>query len=71
MSEFRKIVLCKDCIHRPTVIECEDDVKDNIEFPDEKCPCRCEDDWYSWSPADDFYCAHGEECNIKMPNKYE
>ena len=52
------IVRCKDCIHRPT----GDQYKHNLEFPDSdyKCPCQCEDFWYSWMPKDDWYCANGE-----------
>lgn len=52
------IVRCKDCKHRPT----GDQYKHDLEFPDSdyKCPCRCEDHWYSWMPDDNWYCANGE-----------
>lgn len=38
---------------------------DSIEFPEgSKCPCRCSgDEWYSWYPDDDWYCADGEKRN--------
>lgn len=53
------VIRCKDCKHRP---------KDNgtgnagfsYDFPDYRCPCRCEDDFYSWMPDDDWYCANAE-----------
>lgn len=52
------VVRCKDCIHRPT----GDAYNHDLEFPnsDYKCPCRCEDNWYSWMPGDNWYCANGE-----------
>lgn len=49
------VVRCKDCKHRPT-----GDDKDDLEFPDEICPCQCEDFWYSWKPADNWFCGNGE-----------
>lgn len=49
------VVRCKDCKHRPTGDEMED-----LEFPDNRCPCRCEDYWYSWKPSDDWFCPYGE-----------
>lgn len=52
------LVRCKDCIHKPTGSGANHD----ITFPkqDYKCPCRCDDDWYSWMPDDDWFCANGE-----------
>ncbi len=56
------VVLCKDCKHRPK----EPNWKTyesgfDIEFPEgSKCPCQCEDGWYSWYPADHWFCANGE-----------
>lgn len=29
-------------------------------FPDDKCPCQCEDPYYSWLPDPDWFCANGE-----------
>ena len=49
------VVRCKDCKHRPTG---ED--RDDLEFPDDKCPCKCEDYWYSWKPLDNWFCGNGE-----------
>lgn len=50
-----EVVRCKDCKHRPTGSN-----RDDLEFPDEKCPCQCEDYWYSWKPTDEWYCGNGE-----------
>lgn len=49
------VVRCKDCKHRPTGTN-----RDDLEFPDDKCPCQCEDFWYSWKPSDDWFCGNGE-----------
>lgn len=49
------VVRCKDCKHKPTGTD-----RDDLEFPDDKCPCQCEDYWYSWKPVDDWYCGNGE-----------
>lgn len=49
------VVMCKDCKHRPTGTN-----RDDLEFPDDKCPCQCEDYWYSWKPSDDWFCGNGE-----------
>lgn len=51
-----EVVRCKDCKHRPT-----GENRDDLEFPDDKCPCKCEDYWYSWKPADEWYCGNGEQ----------
>ena len=55
---YIQAVRCKDCKHKPT----GSGINHNIQFPEEdyKCPCRCEDFWYSWMPADDWFCANGE-----------
>jgi hypothetical protein len=53
------VVRCRDCIHRPIGDPCEHDVQPPKEN-DYRCPCLCEDDWYSWIPADDWFCANGE-----------
>lgn len=55
-DDFMEVVRCKDCKHRPTGTGANHD----IEFPDNRCPCQCEDYWYSWMPDDDWYCANGE-----------
>ena len=46
-----EVVRCKDCKHRPT---------EELDFPDGKCPCECEDSYYSRYPADDWFCPNGE-----------
>ena len=51
-----ELVRCKECKHRPS----GDGANHNIEFPDDLCPCQCEDFWYSWIPSDDWFCADGE-----------
>lgn len=53
-----EIIRCKDCKHKPTGSGINHDIK----FPDQdyRCPCRCEDYWYSWIPDDDWFCANGE-----------
>ena len=53
-----EVVRCKDCIHKPT----GSGVNHHITFPEQdyRCPCRCEDYWYSWMPDDDWFCANGE-----------
>ena len=54
-----ELIRCKDCRHRPT--EIEEDGETYIEFPeDSRCPCRCEDHYYNWMPADDWFCGNGE-----------
>ena len=55
MKFMCEVVRCKDCKHRPTGTN-----RDDLEFPDEKCPCQCEDFWYSWKPSDNWYCGNGE-----------
>ena len=53
-----EVVRCKDCIHKPT----GSGVNHDITFPEQdyRCPCRCEDYWYSWMPYDDWFCANGD-----------
>ena len=50
-----EVVRCLDCKHRPTGTN-----RDDLEFPDDKCPCQCEDYWYNWKPADNWFCGNGE-----------
>ena len=59
IGELSKPILCKECIHRPKMPDNHVDGFD-LEFPDHKCPCQCEDGFYSWYPADDWFCADGE-----------
>lgn len=51
-----EVVRCGDCIHKPRGTR----NKHDMEFPDDICPCQCEDYWYSWMPYDDWFCANGE-----------
>ena len=64
-TEVAPIVRCKDCKHRPKVVEEKDSVgvmETYYEFPDDsKCPCQnTNDQYYSWCPDDDWFCADGE-----------
>lgn len=54
-----ELIRCKDCKHRPTI---NGEYKNgfSLEFPDYKCPCQCDDGYYSWMPKDDWYCGNGE-----------
>ena len=54
------VVRCKDCKHRPVKPNDYENGFD-LAFPDNKCPCQCEDGWYSWYPGDDWFCADGEQ----------
>lgn len=55
------LVYCKDCKHRPIDNRTKENSSNfNIEFPDGKCPCQCDDGWYSWYPNDDWFCGNGE-----------
>lgn len=40
-----EVVRCKDCKHRYHSVE---------------CPCQSYDHFYSWMPADDWFCKKGE-----------
>lgn len=53
------VVRCRDCKHKPTVPqECKTGF--DIEFPDDVCPCQCDDGWYAWCPDDNWFCGSGE-----------
>lgn len=56
-----EVVRCKECKHRPSDPKGNNYGQDLV-FPcgDYKCPCRCDDSWYSWMPKDDWFCANGE-----------
>jgi hypothetical protein len=55
------VVRCKDCKHRPIQTEPPKTYGFSIEFPEgSKCPCQCDDGFYSWYPADNWFCADGE-----------
>ena len=58
-----EVVRCKDCKHRPKEPNFETyESGFDLEFPEgSKCPCRCYgDEWYSWYPDDEWFCADGE-----------
>ena len=59
VSKQPTVVRCKDCKHRPIMPDDHTNGFD-LEFPDGKCPCQCDDGWYSWYPSDDWFCADGE-----------
>ena len=60
-GELEELIRCKDCKHRPRRSNVDDEHEGlNLEFPDEKCPCQCEDPWYNWMPRDDWFCGNGE-----------
>ena len=54
------VVRCKDCKYRP-IDTGTHQYGHELEFPNEdKCPCQCDDNWYSWMPDDEWFCANGE-----------
>lgn len=55
-----ELIRCKDCKHRPRQVEENVGNRLNLEFPDYRCPCRCEDGWYNWMPDDDWFCGNAE-----------
>ena len=55
-----ELTRCKDCKHRPILTDRECDSGFKYEFPDERCPCQCDDPWYNWMPDDDWFCGNGE-----------
>lgn len=56
-----EVVMCKDCIHRPTINDPRAIGGFGLQFPDFKCPCRCDDEYYSWMPNDNWFCGNGEK----------
>ena len=54
-----ELIRCKYCTHKPAITGNKGNGFD-IEFPDEKCPCQCDDGWYNWMPADDWFCGNAE-----------
>ena len=66
LKEQEAVVRCKDCKHRPTQTKPPKTYGFSIEFPEEsKCPCQCDDGFYSWYPNDDWFCANGERKEVK------
>jgi hypothetical protein len=61
MPDMVMVVRCKECKHRPQKPADYDEDCRNLIFPDNKCPCYCEDDeYYSWYPGDNWFCPKGE-----------
>ena len=58
-NNIQDIIRCKNCIHKPSIVKSKH-IMDIIDFPDWKCPMRCEDSYYSNIPEDDWFCANGE-----------
>ena len=50
-ADVVEVVRCKDCKHNP---------KRTNDLAYGRCVCCCEDDWYGYVPADDFFCGYGE-----------
>ena len=63
-NKWVPVVMCKDCVHRPK-IDPDYESGFDIHFPDDVCPCQCDDGWYNWNPKDDWYCACGERRHKK------
>ena len=62
--EQPEIIRCKDCKHKPHTSDKYDydngDCGFEIIFPDYRCPCRCEDEYYNHIPDDDWFCGNAE-----------
>ena len=60
--EMDELIRCKDCKHRPIKPDNYKGYGFSLNFPDYdyRCPCRCDDPYYSWYPDDDWFCANGE-----------
>lgn len=68
----QELVRCRDCKYRPHLKEdASEEEKESfkngyydgcdLRFPiDWKCPCQVADEYYSWYPKDDWFCADGE-----------
>ena len=55
LSAQTEIILCKDCKHRPTR-----DEDGELDFPTSRCPCQCDDFYYSWMPNAEWFCGNAE-----------
>ena len=63
LTREKELVRCRDCKHRPKEPNWKTyETGFDLEFPeDSKCPCQCSgDEYYSWYPEDDWFCANGE-----------
>lgn len=59
------IIHCGECIYKPKEIPdkyYEGETK--VYFPEingeNLCPCQCDDEFYSWVPDDNWFCANGK-----------
>ncbi len=59
-SERVDVVRCGECVHRPEFAPGGSENAEDLVFPDDVCPCKVEDFWYSWKPRADWFCANGE-----------
>lgn len=57
LKEQETVVRCKDCKHKPTINK---NSRIEMSFPDDVCPCLCDDPFYSWCPKDNWFCGNGE-----------
>lgn len=57
-----EIIHCRDCKHRPVTNDSYDEQHSgfNIEFPDYRCPCQCDDPYYNRLPDSDWFCGNAE-----------
>ena len=66
MKTTRDVVLCKDCRYHPIIPENWNGDMFKIEWPVgedlfNRCPCNCEDYYYSWIPKPDWFCGNGKK----------
>lgn len=66
-ADVVEVVRCKDCVHRPIVIDVSKPYGYGITGPKENgdtdftCPYLCDDEYYNGRmPKDDWYCSKGE-----------
>ena len=51
------VVRCKECKYKPHW----DEKTESAVFPiPDRCPCECDDYFYSWVPNDDWFCKDGK-----------
>ena len=62
LEEQPEIIRCKNCKHKPYPSDNYDYDNSGFEiiFPDYRCPCRCEDEYYNHIPDDDWFCGNAE-----------
>ena len=65
-----EVIMCKNCIHRPIIDDPRTTDGFSLQFPDFKCPCRCDDPYYSWMPNDNWFCGNGETESERKKGKW-